>query len=159
MTAASPPQDPGPRRILVAIDGSHASDRALDEGVALAKLSHAALRVIHVLDDLSISMAFNPYAGYYTGELITQLRQGGAQMLARAAARASAAGAAVETVLYDDLGLPVQARILGIARNWPADLIVMGTHGRRGVGRALLGSCAEAVVREAAVPVLLVRAA
>ncbi|WP_116519823.1 universal stress protein [Achromobacter insuavis] len=147
------------RRILVAIDGSHASDRALDEGIAIAKLSHAELRVIHVVDDLSISMAFNPYAGYYTGELISQLRQVGAQLLARAAARASAAGAAVDTTLYDDLGLPVHERILEIARSWPADLIVMGTHGRRGVGRALLGSCAEGVVHDAPVPVLLVRAA
>lgn len=147
------------RRILVAIDGSHASERALDEGIAIARLSHAELRVIHVVDDLSVSMAFNPYAGYYTGELISQLRQAGAQLLARAAARASAAGAVVYTALYDDLGLPVQERILEIARSWPADLIVMGTHGRRGVGRVLLGSCAEGVLRDAPVPVLLVRAA
>ncbi|NMU91101.1 universal stress protein [Achromobacter ruhlandii] len=147
------------RRILVAIDGSHASDRALDEAIGLARLSHAELHIIHVLDDLSISMAFNPYAGYYTGELISQLRQDGAQLLARAAARASAAGAVVQTALYDDLGLPVRERILEIARSWPADLIVMGTHGRRGVDRALLGSCAEGVVRAASVPVLLVRAA
>ncbi|MCZ8383784.1 universal stress protein [Achromobacter xylosoxidans] len=64
-----------------------------------------------------------------------------------------------ETVLCDSQGRPVKERILELARAWPADLIVMGTHGRRGVGRALLGSCAEGVIRQSNVPVLLARAA
>ena len=78
-------------------------------------------------------------------------------MLEEARTRAAAAELQVETVLYDDLGLPVEERILTAAQNWPADLIVMGTHGRRGVKRAMLGSSAEAVLRASPIPVLLVR--
>jgi len=79
------------------------------------------------------------------------------KILDQARTRATAAELPVETVLYDDLGLPVEERIVMAARDWPADLIVMGTHGRRGVTRAMLGSSAEAVLRTSPVPVLLVR--
>lgn len=144
-------------RIIVAVDGSHASNRALEESIKLAKAFNATLRIIHVLDDLSVSMTANPYAGYYTGQLIESLRQGGAAILEQALARAAAAGVSAETVLYDDLGLPVEERIVGVAQEWPADLIVMGTHGRRGIKRTMLGSSAEAVLRTSKLPVLMVR--
>ncbi|MDH2052063.1 universal stress protein [Achromobacter marplatensis] len=144
-------------RIIVAVDSSHASNRALDEAIKIAKDSGATLRILHVLDDLSVSLATNPYAGYYSGALIENLRQSGAKVLEEARTRAAAAELQVETVLYDDLGLPVEERILTAAQNWPADLIVMGTHGRRGVKRAMLGSSAEAVLRASPIPVLLVR--
>jgi nucleotide-binding universal stress UspA family protein len=61
-------------------------------------------------------------------------------------------------VLHDDFSIPLDARVASEARQWPADLIVLGTHGRRGVGRWLLGSDAERIARYAPVPVLLVRA-
>ncbi|NMK46465.1 universal stress protein [Achromobacter sp. Bel] len=144
-------------RIVVAVDSSHASNRALDEAIKIAKGSDATLRIIHVLDDLSVYLAANPYAGYYTGELIENLRREGAKILEQARMRATAAELQVETVLYDDLGLPVEERIVTAAQDWPADLIVMGTHGRRGVKRAMLGSSAEAVLRTSPMPVLLVR--
>jgi len=144
-------------RIIVAVDSSHASNRALDEAIKIAKGAHATLRIIHVLDDLSLFISTNPYAGYYTGELIENLKQEGVKILDQARTRATAAELPVETVLYDDLGLPVEERIVIAARDWPADLIVMGTHGRRGVTRAMLGSSAEAVLRTSPVPVLLVR--
>ncbi len=140
--------------IVVAVDGSHASNRALDEAIKIAK---ATLRIIHVLDELSVLLTTNPYAGYYTGELIESLRQAAAKVLEQASERVAAAGLKAETVLYDDLGLRVQERIISTAEQWPADLIVMGTHGRRGIQRAMLGSSAEAVLRESPVPVLLVR--
>lgn len=145
-------------RIIVAVDSSHASNHALDEAVKIAKASNATLRIIHVLDDLSISLAANPYAGYYTGELIETMRRRGEKLLEQASAQATAAGVPVETILVDDLGLPVEERIIEAAREWCADLIVMGTHGRRGVKRAMLGSSAEGVLRTSPVPVLLVRA-
>lgn len=144
-------------RIIVAVDSSHASNRALDEAIKIAKGSNATLRIIHVLDDLSVFLATNPYAGYYTGELIENLRQAGEKVLDEARTRATAAELPVETVLYDDLGLSVEERIITAAQDWPADLIVMGTHGRRGVKRAMLGSSAEAVLRASSIPVLLVR--
>lgn len=144
-------------RIVVAVDDSHASNRALDEAIRIAKASNATLRIIHVLDDLSVSLAANPYAGYYTGELIENLRQGGARILEHARSRATEAGVQAETDLFDDLGLTVPERIISTAQEWSAELIVMGTHGRRGVKRAMLGSSAEGVLRSAPVPVLLVR--
>lgn len=143
--------------IVVAVDGSHASNRALDEAIKIAKATNATLRIIHVLDELSVLLTTNPYAGYYTGELIESLRQAAAKVLEQASERVAAAGLKAETVLYDDLGLRVQERIISTAEQWPADLIVMGTHGRRGIQRAMLGSSAEAVLRESPVPVLLVR--
>jgi nucleotide-binding universal stress UspA family protein len=65
----------------------------------------------------------------------------------------------VDSVLDDTLGGRISDRVLAQAQQWPAQLIVIGTHGRRGVGRLLLGSDAEQVLRQAPVPVLLVRAA
>jgi nucleotide-binding universal stress UspA family protein len=61
-------------------------------------------------------------------------------------------------MLLDDLVSRVSEVVVEQAKVWRADLIVLGTHGRRGVGRFLLGSDAEQVARTASVPVLLVRA-
>ena len=63
----------------------------------------------------------------------------------------------VETALVDSVGQRVSDIILDQAAAWPADLIVIGTHGRRGVDRVLMGSDAEQVARRSPVPVLLVR--
>jgi nucleotide-binding universal stress UspA family protein len=87
------------------------------------------------------------------------LRDGGEQILANAKARVEAARLPVDTVLDDTLGGRICDLVVAQARQWPAELIVIGTHGRRGVGRLLLGSDAEQVLRLAPVPVLLVRAA
>ena len=63
----------------------------------------------------------------------------------------------VDTVLLETLGHPVADLIIKQSKKWRADVIVLGTHGRRGLSRLLMGSDAEMVVREAQVPVLLVR--
>lgn len=145
-------------RIVVAVDGSYASGQALDEAIRLAMSSNASLCIVHVLDDLSVSLMANPFLGYCTGELIGNMRQEGSQILEHARLRATAAGLQANTVLYDNLGPAVEKRIVRIAQDWPADLIVMGTHGRRGVVRDVLGSSAESVLRTSPVPTLLVRA-
>jgi nucleotide-binding universal stress UspA family protein len=76
----------------------------------------------------------------------------------RASNAARAAGARPQTVLVEDFGGRVADAIVKQAKRWRADLIVMGTHGRRGVKRALLGSDADLVVRYSPVPVLLIPA-
>ena len=86
------------------------------------------------------------------------LREGGAAILAEGAASAQAAGLDVDTVLKDSFAGRVCDLVVAEAGSWPADLIVLGTHGRRGVGRMLMGSDAEAIVRSAPIPVLLIRA-
>ena len=84
--------------------------------------------------------------------------EAGEAVLKRALERVRGAPVAVETVLVPHPGGRLADRVLQQASEWPADLVVLGTHGRRGVGRMLLGSDAEQVLRTAPVPVLLVRA-
>lgn len=146
------------QRILVPIDGSATSERGLQEAMRLAKLTHASLRLIHVIDEMSFALAVDAY-GYYAGELLGQLRKGGAEILEKGLATVRAQGIAADSVLYENLGRTVPQRVLAEAEAWKADLIVIGTHGRRGVRRMVLGSSAEGILREAAVPVLLVRSA
>ena len=142
--------------ILVPVDGSATSDRGLDEAVKLAQLTGAKLRLIHVIDELVYAMGMDGM-GTMAADLGPLLREGGEQVLAKCRARVEASGVAVDTVLSDGYVGRVCDRVVAEAAAWHADLIVLGTHGRRGVGRVLLGSDAEQIVRLAMTPVLLVR--
>ena len=148
------------QRILVPVDGSPTSGRGLDEAIRLARLTGGRLRLLHVVDELSVSLGG---AGAFTGgampDTFALLREAGQSILAQAQAQVEAAGVPVDSVLDDSLGGRICDRVLAQSQAWPAELIVIGTHGRRGVGRLLLGSDAEQVLRQATVPVLLVRAA
>ncbi len=145
------------QKLLVPVDGSPTSNRGLEEAIRLATLTHGRLRLVHVVDDLSFSLATGAYGGY-SGDLLDVLRSGGSEILAQAAAKVEAAGLEVDTVLHETMTGSVSGVITREASDCGADLIVLGTHGRRGVGRMVLGSSAESVVRYAPVPVLLVRA-
>jgi nucleotide-binding universal stress UspA family protein len=99
-----------------------------------------------------------PELGANVGPLLDALAAAGRKALARIERGARAAGARPETVLVEDCGGRVADAIVQQAKRWRADLIVMGTHGRRGVKRVLLGSDADLVVRYSPVPVLLIPA-
>lgn len=142
-------------RILVPVDGSPTSRRGLDEAVRLAKVLNAAVRLVHIVDETALTM--NPEAASATAPLMAQFAESGKQVLVEAQALASAAGVQATTSMHENIAGRVADRILEDAASWPADLIVMGTHGRRGLRHAVLGSDAETVVRSAKVPVLLVR--
>jgi nucleotide-binding universal stress UspA family protein len=144
------------QRILVPIDGSPTAQRGLDEAIRLAKLTQGRLRVLHAIDELSFAFAVDAYG--YAGDLLKVLRENGDRLLGEAKASAKMAGVEADTVLCDRLSGPVHELVAQEAAKWPADLIVLGTHGRRGVGRAVMGSSAEHILRYAPVPVLLVRA-
>ena len=144
------------QRILVPVDGSSTSKRGLDEAIRIAKSTQGRLRLVHVIDELSFALAMDAYSGH-AGDWLGVLRENGAEILATAKATAQAAGVEAETVLHDNFSSKVHERVAAEAAQWPADLIVLGTHGRRGVGRLVMGSSAEYIVRYAAVPVLLVR--
>ena len=144
------------KKILVPVDGSASSSRGLDEAINLAKESGASLCLVHAVNEYFMDIGFG--TGVITPELIATLREGGAAVLNSAASKARERGLKPETVLLDRLATPVAELILKQAKDWSADLIVMGTHGRRGLSRLAMGSDAEMVVREATVPVLLVRA-
>jgi nucleotide-binding universal stress UspA family protein len=140
-----------PKTVLVAVDFSDASERALAIAGVVASAFDARLRALH-------AERFEPPA-YFTIEQIARLEA--ERRMAQTAATAHlawfAAGASaheVESIVLDEP--PVEA-ILDAAAT--ADLIIVGTHGRRGPGRWWLGSVAERVVRAATIPVLVTRAA
>ncbi len=144
------------KRILVPIDGSATSELGLQEAMRLAQLTDASLRLVHVIDDLSFALTVDAY-GYYAGELLDSLKKSGLEILDNALKTVRAAGIQADTVLHENLRKTVQEHVVDEARSWKADLIVIGTHGRRGVRRMILGSSAEGILRTSPVPVLLVR--
>lgn len=143
--------------ILVPVDGSPTSMAGLDEAVKLALRLGARIRLMHVVDEMPLAVSAEGF-GAMSGDLLTMLREAGEQVLEQARVRVAAAGVPVDVVLFDSLRGRLSDHVVAQARDWPAELIVIGTHGRRGVGRMVLGSDAEQVLRQAPVPVLLVRA-
>ena len=143
------------KNILCPIDGSPTSNRGLQEAIRLAQDQKAKLRLVHVVD--AHFAAMDMYGSVNLGEVIEILRQSGAKILDEAAAACTNQGLAVEPVLLDSMVGRIGEVIVRQAQEWPADLIVMGTHGRRGASHLFMGSDAETVVRTSAVPVLLVR--
>ncbi|HEX5363464.1 MAG TPA: universal stress protein [Gallionella sp.] len=145
------------QRILVPIDGSETSDRALHEAIKLAD-GKAQLHLVHVVEEVypldAEGYAFIDYAA-----LQEAARHSGERLLAKAKSAAKQAGATPDAVLLETAGERVASVIDREAVKWSADLIVLGTHGRSGFTRLLFGSVAEGVVRSATVPVLLVRSA
>jgi len=145
------------QRILVPFDGSATSSRGLDEAIGIATLTGASLRLIHMLDILDFTNGFET-AAIYTDHVIPFMRRTGEEILQGGKARAENAGVRADTVLLEGMKTRLCDAVAEQARAWGADLIVIGTHGRRGVGRMLLGSDAEQIVRTSIAPVLLVRA-
>jgi nucleotide-binding universal stress UspA family protein len=144
------------QRVLVPIDGSPTSERALQEALKLAAGS-SVLRLVYVLEEI-YSLDAEAYAFVDYPALQEAMRNTGERILAQAAKKVQKSGSNVETALLDVSGERVASVIDGEAMKWGADLVVIGTHGRSGISRMLLGSVAEAVVRGTSVPVLLVRA-
>jgi len=144
------------QRILIAVDGSDTSYLAMDHAVQLAQYQRARLRIVHVVELFKYldAPAFDPTP------LWEALREEGRHALSVAAAKARSADVDSEIAMLegDDPSLRVATTIVRDAQGWDADLIVLGTHGRRGFNRFLLGSVAETLVRMAPAPVLLVRA-
>lgn len=144
------------RRILVPVDGSPTSNAGLREAIDLAKGQGASLQLVHVVDYHYLAMT-GMEAGAYIEDLMASLTQSGRRILKRAAERAQKNGISATSVLLESPAGPAADAIVRQAKKWKADLIVIGTHGRRGVRRMLMGSDAEQVVRNAPAPVMLVR--
>ncbi|UIF86004.1 universal stress protein [Cupriavidus sp. UYPR2.512] len=143
-------------KIVVAVDGSSTSDLALGEAIRVAAPGGATVLALYVVD--TGTPMFD--AGYYDpSQLQKAFVESGQRALQAASQRLAAAGVAHETRLVTEAPVPgdMGASINEAARQWGADLLVIGTHGRRGVRRLVLGSVAEAVLRQSTMPVLLVR--
>jgi nucleotide-binding universal stress UspA family protein len=145
------------KRIMVAVDGSHTSELALHEAINLAKALEGRLRLVHAVDEISA----NWYAGGYANpaEIWEAMAKSGRDILEKAAAAVAEAGLETDTKLIEinTPGRRIPEVIAEEADAWPADLIVVGTHGRRGLSHVFLGSVAEGIVRVSAKPVLLIR--
>jgi len=142
------------KQILVPTDGSETSNAGLREACKLAKELGSHLRFIHVVDAL---LGISPQVFGAPYEDITEgLRKAGGRILADAESLARKEGLTAETRLVEAVGRPAGELIIHAAEEWPADLIMCGTHGRRGLRRIVMGSDAEYIVRHAPVPILLI---
>lgn len=141
------------RRILVPVDGSPTSNTALTSALQLARDVGGRVRLLHCVDELAYALT-----GYeYVGDMPVLLRQEGERILADAAEIAKSAGVEAETHLVERMPQRLGETVAEDAAAWGADLVVVGSHGRRGLRRLLLGSGAEQIVRLAPTPVLVVR--
>ena len=144
------------KRLIAAVDGSSTSKRALRVAVDLAKEQQAALCIAYVVDLSSLYLADAPLD---FAALEASARKSGEKVLKHASAIAQKEGLQAETKLLEvrQAGDRIADVIARFAKRWKSDLIVIGTHGRRGVSHLFLGSVAESVVRIAPTLVLLVR--
>jgi nucleotide-binding universal stress UspA family protein len=143
------------KQILCPVDGSPASNSGLNEAILLAKDQHAKLRFLHVIDTffpiLDISGDLN---SIYMTDI---LRENGKNILIKAEAAAQNSGVPADSIMIEAIGGRVSKSVVSQVEEWHADLIVMGTHGQRGLERFVIGSDAQAILRTSPVPVLLVR--
>jgi len=143
------------KRILASIDGSNTSNLALDEAIRLAHNQNAELRLVHVIDEAMLNGDIEGFMNI--AALRDALHQAGENILKKGRELAAQKGITAETALLETFGARIASVIVEEAKRWPADLIVVGTHGRRGFDRFFMGSVAEGMARIAPMPILLVR--
>ncbi|WP_115707801.1 universal stress protein [Legionella sainthelensi] len=140
------------KQIMIAVDGSKASSLALKEAIQLAKNQNSKLCVIHIVDTL--------YEGDVDREAFVELiRKQGQEVLSSIKKKLSRVKIEFEMKLAELTPSKAQIaeKLVDEASAWSADLIIIGTHGRRGIQHILTGSVAEEVIRIAKIPVLLVK--
>ena len=143
------------KRIVVPVDGSETAQKALVTALQMARESSGCVHLVHVVEGLT-PMTADPY-GAYSGDVIEVMRQSGRKILDDALALARAEGVQADTQLFDNFGERLAEVVADSATRFNADLMVVGTHGRRGLGRVLMGSGAEQIIRLSPVPVLVLR--
>lgn len=140
--------------ILVPIDGSEPSDYGLVQAIGLARDHKASLHILHAIDAYPLMVEVSSVQN--VEQMRRDLLNYGEGLLEKARLQAANQGVKAETRLKEIVTGRVSEVILDEARKASCDLIVMGTHGRRGLSRMVLGSDAESVTRGSSVPVLLV---
>lgn len=146
------------KRILVPVDGSETSNKALVAALQLARDTGARVRLVNTVNEMAYLGGIDPY-GTYSGDVVGMMREGGARVLTDAMAIAKSAGVEASQELLEEAGMRLGESVAQAATHWNADLVVVGSHGRRGIGRVLLGSGAEQILRLSPVPVLVFRSA
>lgn len=138
-------------KILIAVDDERTAAHAASIGAELASLLGAQVALVH---SVAIPVSYVSRDAAAIQDVIDRAIQDGERLLRSIHQRVKLPAATAD---YVECGNPA-ACIVEVARKWPADLIVMGSHGRGGVQRMLLGSVAEEVMRHAPCPVLIVPA-
>ena len=145
----------GIKKILYATDYSKASARALEEAVKLAKQNHAELLVVHVIEPTPFVAGEEEFGG---GEMYVKLedlaKQEAQASMTKLLARLKKTKVKAQGLLFKG---SVQDQIVKVAKSKKADMIVIGTHGRTGLSKLIMGSVAGKVVSSANCPVLTVR--
>jgi nucleotide-binding universal stress UspA family protein len=144
-------------KLFVPVDGSDNSAIALGVAHELCRQLNASLEIAHVVPDLPIPLTdpVGAYAAFDYAGLAKTLEESGHEILTKAVKNTTVGNVSSNLVLAG--GRHISAAILKAARDASSDLLVIGTHGRSGMDRLLLGSVAEGVIHHAEVPVLLVR--
>lgn len=146
------------RTILVPFDDSPAASAGLDEAIRIASSCGARLHVMNVVDDTAFrSDADGDESDAATQQLRSVVTEGGERALRHAKTRASAAGVAASVVLVHSGGTALQSIVAEQAEDSGADLVVLGTHGRRGLSRLFMGANDAHLLNVVNVPVMLVR--
>jgi len=140
--------------ILVPIDGSETANKALREAIRLPRSLSSRIRVMHVVNSTPWIAQGAPEV---IEEIVTQLRSTGESIVHEAKTAVRAAEIGVDDRLIEAMGERAGEYIIAEANDWPAELIVCGTHGLRGLRRLFVGGDAEYIVRHSPVSVLLVR--
>ncbi len=143
------------KKILCPIDGSSTSDCGMAHAIALAKDQKANLHFLHVVDNYFPIVDATGDLNYI--DLTAILSEHGKKILTQATETAKLAGISTSAKLVTSTKGQIYKSILNYANKCRADLIVMGTHGLRGIERLVMGSDAETIARTSPVPVLLVR--
>lgn len=143
------------KQILCPVDGSDTSNRSATEAIKLATKLQAKIRFLNIVDTFYPIIDGIEVSNFT--EIINALREHGNHILEQAKREAQAQGVEADTLILETFSNRVADIVIAQAKKWPADLILMGTHGRRGLNHLLMGSDAEAVIRTSPVPVLTVR--
>ena len=147
------------KHLLIATDGSELADKGVAHGLTLAKGIGATVTFVTVSEPYPIFAWGGAMAGYAAGDELAiyqeEARKYGKEVLDKGKASADAAGVSAEVVHVEDKR-PAEA-ILELSQALGCDLIVMASHGRRGLGRLLLGSQTAEVLSYTEIPVLVVR--
>ncbi len=139
------------RKILIPTDGSDYSVRAAEYGINLAKMLGAEIMVVYVIDTVVLDQVVK---ATQREDVDRELKQDGQRYAEYIVGLAEKAG--VKATSFLARGRPFE-QIVHIARGFGIDLIVMGTYGRRGAERILIGSVAERVIEYSSCPVLVVK--
>jgi len=146
------------KRIMVALDQSFMTDRVLGTALELAKSTGARVALCHAIDETLLAQRdVAMMLPNSVGKTEARMRLGAQGLLGRLAETARAAGIEVEIRLVESEQKHVSDMLIDAATEWQADLLIVGTHGRRGIERFFVGSVAERLVRKSQVSLLLVR--